>query len=344
MVRKQLRVALALLGAATLTLPPTGARAEQLADFYRGKNINFIIGSGQAGVYDQGARLMARYLPRFIPGHPALVPQNMPGASSVRAASFIYNLAPRDGLTIGTAQPTIVLNKLLDPAVQYEPQNFSWIGRLQPMTLVGLAWTGAPHHTMAQARTQPLVVGASGASGTSAIVPWALNRLAGTKFHVVLGYESETPQLLAMERGELDGVGSAGLSDVLAKDAWIKNKKVNFLYTIAARRSAELPDVPAIVEFGDNALDRAVLESLGSVTDIGFTMMAPPDIPADRATALRAAFAAMVKDPDFRAEARKIRLAPEPLSGPALHALVASIFNASAAAVTKLRQVVQPPQ
>jgi tripartite-type tricarboxylate transporter receptor subunit TctC len=315
--------------------------ADPVADFYRGKTLTFVIGSGEAGAYDLGARLMARYLTRYIPGHPAIVPQNMPGASSVRAASYIYAVAPRDGTAFGTAQPTIVLNKLLDPAAAYEPDNYTWIGRLQPMTLVGVAWTGAADHTMADALERKLIVSASGASGTSAIVPWALNRLAGTHFQVVTGYQSLVPQLLAMERGEVDGVGSATLSDVLAR---IKTGKVNFLYTIAARRTSELPDVPAITEFAHNDLDRTVLRLLGSVTDIGFTVMAPPGVPADRAVALRKAFGDMVQDPDFLAEAKKIGLSPEPLSGEELQRLVADTLGASGQAVQKLRQVTQPPR
>ena len=341
MIGKEMLAGVAL-GVAALLLPTLSASADPVADFYRGKNVSFIIGSGQAGVYDQGGRLMARHLARFIPGQPTLVPQNMPGASSVRAASFIYSVAPRDGTTFGTAQPTIVLNKLLDPAAKYEPQNYTWIGRLQPMTLVGIAWKAAANHTMAHAREKGVIVGASGASGTSAIVPWTLNRVAGTKFRVVSGYESQTPQLLAMERGELEGVGSASLRDVLTREDWIKNGKVNFLYAIAARRSSQLPDVPAIVEFAQNDLDRAVLRSLGSVTDIGFTIMAPPDIPADRAAALRAAFAEMVKDPQFLAEAKKIGLDPEPLPGVELQKLVAETLEASGEAVKRLREVTQP--
>jgi tripartite-type tricarboxylate transporter receptor subunit TctC len=344
MTGKSMLAGMTLLGVVALLILTPRASADPIADFYRGKNVNFIIGSGQAGVYSLGGRLMARHLARFIPGNPTLVPQNMPGASSVRAASFIYSVAPRDDMTVGTAQPTIVLNKLLDPAAKYEPQNYTWIGRLQPMTLVGIAWKAAQNHTMTHARERKLVVGASGASGTSAIVPWALNRVADTKFQVVSGYESQTPQLLAMERGELEGVGSASLSDVLAKQDWIKNDKVNFLYTIAARRSSKLPDVPAIVEFAENDLDRSVLSTLGSVTDIGFTIMAPPDIPADRAAALRAAFAEMVKDSDFIAEAKKIGLDPEPLSGIELQKLVADTLDASGEAVKRLREVTQTPR
>jgi tripartite-type tricarboxylate transporter receptor subunit TctC len=333
---------LTLTAVLALWLAQPVACADPIEDFYRGKTVSFVIGSGEAGVYDLGGRLMARHLARFIPGNPTLVPQNMPGASSVRAATYIYNVAPRDGMAFGTAQPTIVLNKLMDPAAKYEPQNYTWIGRLQPMTLVGIAWKGAPNHTMADAKDRKLIVGASGASGTSAIVPWALNRIAGTHFQVVSGYQSQTPQLLAMERGELEGVGSASLTDILAKDDWMKNDKVNFLYTIATRRSTKLPDVPTIVEFAQNDLDRAVLRLLGSVTDIGFTIMAPPGIPADRAAALRKAFLDMANDPDFLADAARIRLSPEPLSGEELQKVVADTLATTGEAVQKLREVTQP--
>jgi tripartite-type tricarboxylate transporter receptor subunit TctC len=337
------RCALAcLLAALSVCFVPARAVADPVADFYRGKTISFIIGSGEGGAYDLGGRLMARYLARYIPGHPTLVPQNMPGASSVRAASYIYSVAPRDGTAFGTAQPTIILNKLLEPGASYQPEKYTWIGRLQPMVLVGIAWSAAAHHTMANARKGKLIVSASGASGTSAIVPWALNRTAGTHFQVVTGYQSLVPQLLAMERGEVEGIGSATLGDVLKRQDWITSHKVNFLYAIASQRSAMLPQVPTIVEFAQNDLDRAVLRLLGSVSDIGFTIMAPPRLPADRTASLRTAFAAMVKDPAFLAEARKIGLEPEPMSGEALQIMVADTLGATGAAVQKLRAVTQP--
>jgi tripartite-type tricarboxylate transporter receptor subunit TctC len=321
----------------------TQAFSDSIPDFYRGKTVTFIIGSGEAGLYDLGGRLMARYLARFIPGNPTLVPQNMPGASSVRAASYIYNISPHDGSALGTAQPTIILNKLLDPAAAYETAKYTWIGRLQPVTLVGVAWKDAPEHTMADAKDRKLIVGASGASGTSAIVPWALNRIVGTHFQVVTGYESLAPQLLAMERGELEGVGSGTLTDILAREDWIKNDKVSFLYTIAPQRSVKLPDVPSIVEFAQNDLDRTVLRLLGSVSDIGFTIMAPPDIPPYRSAILRKAFLEMVKDPDFLTEAAKIGLDPDPLSGDDLQKVVADRLDATSEALRQLREITRPP-
>ncbi|HEY7301945.1 MAG TPA: tripartite tricarboxylate transporter substrate-binding protein [Xanthobacteraceae bacterium] len=341
---KKVLAALTLASVIAFGLRPPPTLADPVEDFYRGKTVTFVIGSGEAGLYDLGGRLIARHLARYIPGHPTMVPQNMPGASSVRAASYIYNLAPRDGSVLGTVQPTIVLNKLLDPTAPYEPKSYTWIGRLQPVTLVGIAWTAAADNTMADARERKLIVSGSGASGTSAMVPWALNRLAGTHFHVVTGYQSAIPQLLAMERGEVEGVGSASLSDVLARPDWIKSGKINFLYAIAARRSAQLPQVPALTEFAQNELGRSVLGLLGSVTDIGFTIMAPPGVPAERAASLRKAFRDMVRDPDFLSEASRIGLDPEPQSGEELQSLIAETLGATGQAMQKLREVTQPPR
>jgi tripartite-type tricarboxylate transporter receptor subunit TctC len=197
---------------------------------------------------------------------------------------------------------------------------------------------------MEDARQRDMIMGASGAAGTAAMLPWALNRVARTRFRVVLGYESTTPLLLAMERGEVEGNGSASLSDIYAKEDWIKNDKINFLYTLASQRSPQLPNVPAIVEFADNDLDRSVLGMLGSVSEIGFTVLAPPDIPPDRAATLRKAFGEMTNDPDFLAEAMKMGLEPAPLSGEELQKIVARTFDASDEAVKKLREIVQPPR
>ncbi len=318
------------------------AAAQTDANFYAGKTISLVIGSGEAGVYDLGARLMARYLKKYIPGGPTVVPRNMPGASSVVAAEYIYNVAPRDGLTLSTVQPTVVLNKNLDPAAKYQPERFSWIGRVQPVELVGIAWTSSGVVKIQDARDRVVIVSASGASGTSAIVPWALNRLVGTKFEVIRGYASQRPQFLAMERGEVAAVGSAALSDVLENSDWTSNHRVSVLYAISQKRSKLAPDAPAIVELADNDTDRQVLALLGSVTDIGQTLMAPPDVPAPRLEILRDAFDKMVNDPEFAAEGRTFGINVDPLNGYSIASLVDGVSGAPAPIVEKLRLATRP--
>ena len=320
----------------------TAALAQSEPDFYAGKTISLVIGSGEAEIFDLGGRLMARFLQKYIPGNPTIVPRNMPGASSIVAAQYVYNVAPRDGLTLAAMQPTIVLSKNLDPSVKYQPERFSWIGRVQPIAFVGIAWSASGVKTIADARERTVIVSAQGAAGISAIVPWALNNLAGTHFSVISGYESEGPAFVAMERGEVQGVGSAALRDVLENTELSADHNISVLYTISQERSALVPDAPAIVELAGNDTDRKVLALLGSATDIGQTLMAPPDIPADREAVLRKAFDAMMKDPDFVNEAKKIDIIVDPLGGDALSALVTSASVAPLEVLEKLRAVTRP--
>ena len=331
-----------LASAIAIAAQSAPAQAQGEAAFYAGKTVSLVIGSGEAGVYDLGGRLMARYLKKYIPGAPTIVPRNMPGASSVVAAEYVYNVAPRDGLTISTVQPTVVLNKVLEPAAKYESGRFTWIGRLQPVVLVGIAWAQSGVSGVADARARAVIVSASGATGTSAIVPWALNQVAGTKFQVIRGYESQRPQFLAMERGEVNGVGSASLSDVLENQDWAANGRIRYLYTIAQKRSHLLPDTPAITELATDEKDRQVLALLGSVTDIGQTLMAPPGLPRERLATLSAAFDAMARDPELIQEAQKLGIIVDPLSAAQLSTLVNGVSDAPADQVEKLRFITRP--
>jgi len=331
------------IGASLLALSVAGSnQAFAQEDFYAGKSISLVIGSGEAGVYDLGARIMARYLKKYVPGAPNVVPRNMPGASSVVAAEYVYNVAAPDGLTLLTVQPTVVLNKSLDPAAKYKSERFSWIGRMQPVVLGGISWTKSPLKTIEDAKARSSIVSASGASGTSAIVPWALNKLIGTKFQVVRGYPSQRPQFLAMERGEVEGIGSASLSDVITNRDWMDNKRVSILYTISQSRTKMAPDAPAIVEFATNDTDRKVLAMLGSVSDIGQTLLGPPGLPAAQLSILRKSFLEMMKDPELIEEAKRIAIYVDPLSGEDLQTLVTAAADVPNEIVEKLRAVTRP--
>ncbi len=316
----------------------------QDAAFYKNKTINLIIGSAESGMYDSGARLMARLMPRYIAGAPTIVPRNMPGASSVRAAEFLFNVAPRDGLTLATVQPSIVLNKVLDPAAKYEPEKYTWIGRVQPVTLVGISWHTSGVLNAQDAKSKSIAMGASGAAGTSAMVPWALNALTGAKYNVIRGYQSSRQQILAMEKGELGGVGSTGLTDILARKDWMDGGHVKFLYTISRTRSKHLPDVPALTELASDELATGVLGLLGSVSDVGQTLMGPPLMDTALTAHLRRAFDALMKDSEFISEASKMTIDVEAISGEMLEKNVAAGVAASPQVLEKLRQVTRPPE
>jgi tripartite-type tricarboxylate transporter receptor subunit TctC len=320
------------------------ASAQSPAEFYAGKTITLVIGSGVGGSYDSGGRLVAQYLKKYIPGNPTIVPQNMPGASSVRAVEYIFNAAPRDGTALGFVQPTVVLNKVLDPNAKYDPRRLAWIGRLQRMVFIGLASHTAPAHSIEEAKTKTIVMAANAATGAAAMVPWALNALIGTKFKVIRGYQSAAANFLALERGEVQGIGSTGLADILSRPTLLAKKEVYILYVIDVIRSKTIPDAPTIVELGNSEDDRKILTLLGNPSSIGQAVMAPPEIPQARTAALRQAFAEMMKDPQFIADAKKRDVDPNFLNGTELQKLVAENFATPPPLVEKLKAVTSAPR
>ncbi len=328
---------------AALALVAAPALADPVADFYRGKTISFVIGVGPGGGYDLSGRLVAQHLGRFIPGNPVVVPRNMPGASSIVAALNVFNVVPRDGTVVGMLQPTFVTEKLNDRSLKYAPEKFTWIGRVDSSVLVGLVWKSAPVQSIADAKLRPATMAAIGASGTAATVPWALNQLIGTKFKVVLGYDSSPAMGLAMERGEADGNGSTSWDYLETKNDWIEGRKITFLYTIALSRFRAIPDVPTILELTGDARDRDVLKLIASGSTIGRALVAPPDVPPERAASLRQAFDAMVKDPEFLADAKARHLGVDPMSGAELARIVADVAGEPDDIVAKMQAVTRQP-
>jgi tripartite-type tricarboxylate transporter receptor subunit TctC len=320
------------------------AVADEVADFYRGKAISFVIGVGPGGGYDLSGRLVAQHLGRFIPGNPTIVPRNLPGASSIVAALNIFNLAPRDGTVIGMLQPTFVIEKINDRTLKFEPEKFTWIGRVDQSVLVGLAWHTSPVQSIADAKRRESAMAAIGASGTAATVPWALNQLIGTKFKVVLGYDSSPAMGLAMERGETDGNGSTSWDYLETKRDWFEGRKITFLYTIGLGRAPAIPDIPAIVELTDDRRHRQVLGLIASGSSIGRAVVAPPDLPADRAAALRQAFDAMSRDPEFLADARNRHLGVDAMSGGELQKIVTEAAGAPDDVIEMMKAVTRQPK
>ena len=327
---------------AALMMGAAPAESQSTADFYRGKSISLIIGFGEGGGYDLSARLVAQYLPRFIPGNPSIVPRNMPGASSVRAVEYFHNVAPRDGTALGFFISTITLDKATDRSLKYEPERFTWIGRVDSAVTFGTVWHDAPAQSVEAAKRQKLILAAIGPAGTAATVPWALNRLIGTQFAVVTGYDSSATMGLAMERGETQGIGSTSWDYLLTKPDWLAEKKIRILYTLGLARDARAPDAPTILELVTSPRDKQVMTLIASTSTIGRALVAPPDLPADRAAALRQAFQEMVQDPAFLADAKKRQLGVDPLPGSAIQDLVAEVMAMPAEVVETMKSVTQP--
>jgi len=336
------RAALAMIAAAwSMTAP---AVADPVADFYKGKTISLIVGSGPAGGYDLSARLVAQHLPRFVPGNPNVVVRNMPGASSNVAALHVFNVAARDGSVLGMFQPTFVVEKVNDRSLKYEPDQFTWIGRVDTSTLVGIVWHASPVQTVADAKQKPALLAGIASSGTAATVPWALNRIVGTKFKVALGYSSSADVGLAIERGEADGTGSTSWDYLETRPEWLVQKKITFLYTIALARYREIPSIPTILELTDSETDRKVLGLIASGSTIGRSIVGPPDVPRERTAALQRALDGMLKDSDFLADANARHLGVDPLSGPELARIVSGVTGAPADVIAKMQSVTRPPK
>jgi tripartite-type tricarboxylate transporter receptor subunit TctC len=328
--------AAALLAVATCPM----AGAQPAADFYRGKTVNLLVGSGEGGGFDLSARLTAQVIGKYIPGNPTVVVQNMPGASGLRAAEYVYNVAPRDGTVICITQPSMVLHKVLTPSARFNPLDYTWIGRLSSFITYGVVWHTSPVQTMADAMVKTAILGGVGPSGPGVMMPTALNLLAGTKFTVVKGYKSASELGLAMERGEVNGSGSSSWEYVHSK-RWVEQKLARMLFTIALARSPIFADVPTVVELARDQRGKSIMHLVASASDIGRAIIAPPGLPPDRAAALRDAFARTVRDADFLAEARRRQFEVEPLAAAEIVKIVADDMRMPADVVEGARAIIQ---
>lgn len=327
--------AAAMLFAATLA-----ATADPVAEFYKGKTINLIIASGEGGGYDISGRLTAEFLSKYIPGHPTIIARNMPGASGMRAADYMYNVAAQDGTVICVPQPTLLLNKVVDPVARYEPQGFNWIARLGALQTLGVVWHTAPAQSVEDAKRTELAMAAAQGPGTGSNVVMALNRLVGTKFKLVKGYKSGSESSLAMERGEVHGISSTSL-EVLENKGWISGGTVKVLYVIGMTRNPKIPQVRTIAELASTETDRIVLNSVASADDIGRAILAPPNVPAERVAALRKAFQELARDPDFIRESDRRNVALGSLAGDALQALVNQSMTLTPELTERIRQTIR---
>ncbi len=329
-----------LLWAASFGAP---AHAQNLADFYRGKTITTVVGFGTGGGFDLYARLVAKHLGRHIPGAPSFVVKNMPGAGGRIAADFLYNVAAQDGTFIAFLPSAIVVDQLLDPKEnRFDTAKLTWLGRLNDIAQVAVVWHTAPALTVEEAKEKEVVLAASSPLNLSATLPLAFNRMVGTKFKVIPGYT--TDMVLAMQRGETDGVGGTSWEPLrVTYGHLLRENKIRMLYLMGITRNRDLPDVRSIVEFGKTEEDRQVFRLLGSISDIGRALVAGPRVPAERAQALRDAIAALVKDPAFVAEAGQLGLGLNYLPGEGLKAIVDDL-NASPKAVIEKAKAVTTPQ
>ena len=319
---------LAVFIAAALGLPSLPCAAQEMADFYKGKQIAIVVGFTPGGSSSLYAQALARHMGRHLPGSPNLIVQHVPGAGGLVAANNVYNTAPRDGTTFAITGRTVAIEPLLgNKNAKFDARQFNWIGTANVEYTTCSLWHTAQVKTLQDALTTEAIVGGSGADATEVVFPKAANKLVGTKFKVVLGYPGSTEILLAMERGEVEGFCGIGWTFLkLRKGDWLKDKKINILYQMSLEKHPELPDVPAIIDYAKTSGDRKVFEFLFAPQEMGRPFFAPPGVPAERVRALREAFAQTLKDPQFLADAEKMGIEVQHVGGEQIQKLVERIY------------------
>jgi tripartite-type tricarboxylate transporter receptor subunit TctC len=339
--RKGATVIAAALLAAIAGSHPAGA--DSVRDFYAGKQVTIIVGSGAGGGYDLQARLTARHLGKHIPGNPAFIVQNMPGAGSLQAANYIYNSAPSDGTAIALLQRGILLIKLINPSgVRFELDKLNWIGSLNSETGVVLSWHTTEHKTTRDLFDKELIVG--GIVGVDPeTTPRLLNALIGTKFKIVSGYNTTAQIALAIERNEVQGIADWSWSSVKAvRPDWLRDRKANILMQVGLHKEPELADVPSALDFVKDAADRKVMELNFTQKRAARPLVAPPGVPAERVAALRAAFASLATDGEFLADGERSKLEIAPLPAEAVDKVVALIASTPSDVAEHYARVLSP--
>jgi tripartite-type tricarboxylate transporter receptor subunit TctC len=324
--------------AALIGLAVTPALAQTPEQFYAGKNLELVIGYPPAGSNDIYARTLGRYIAKYIPGHPTIVPKNMPGGGSFLALAYLYNVAPKDGTGFGIGAPTAPLDeKLGTQGVRFKTAQFNWLGRIDSLVNIVFMWHTSPVKTFADAQRIESKLAATGAGSTVSIYPTVTNNVLGTKFKLIMGYKGSNEAQLAVERGEAEGHSTAWTAVKVAHPDWLPDHKINIIVQYALKAHPELPDVPVVVDLARNDEERAILRAVMNATEVGTSFLTSPGVPADRVAVLRQAFDQTMKDPAFLDEASRLKLTVNPLTGDALQKVVGEVSDLPPDLVEKVR-------
>jgi tripartite-type tricarboxylate transporter receptor subunit TctC len=302
-----------------------------------------LVGTPPAGAYDVYGRLVSRHLQEYLPGKPVVIVRNMPGASGLTAANYLYNSAPSDGSMIGTFSRGVPAQPIFDSnGVRYDPTKFVWLGSPAQDVSVTFSWHTAGFKTYEDLLQKPMTVGATAATGDTVTFALALNRLIGTKLKIVTGYPGANDYFLAIEQGELEGASATSWSNLTGpKSEWLANKKINILLQLGVSKRADIP-APLVTELARNDLDRQALELIFSRQLFAYPFAAPPKTSDAAAKALREAFRAAMADPQLLAEAKKMGVDIEPSYGDDIQAIVEKIYKAPAVVIERARFATQP--
>jgi len=320
----------------------TPAVADPVADFYRRRTITLIIGYTVGGGYDVYGRVVARHMNKHIPGNPSIVVQNMPGAGSLRATNYLYNVASRDGATMATVSRGMAIEPLIGASdTRFDPARFAWLGSGTNEVSVCATVRDSPVRTWADMLAKDFTVGGEGSASDPDIFSAVIKNVFGVRLRLVAGYPGGAEITLAMERREVEGrCGWSYSSLKLQRPEWVATKQVNIPVQLALEKSPELPDVPLIMDFATTERQRQILRLVFSRQSMARPFVAPPGIPEDRKQALRAAFDETMADPEFLAEAKARGLEVNPVSGVDIDKLIRELYQTPADVVAEVRATI----
>lgn len=338
-------LAAAVLSSLGIVFAEEADAQQSVADFYRGKQMKFIIRSEPGGGYDLYSRLIGSYIVHHIPGNPTIIPQNMPGAGGLQAANYVGTFAPKDGTVLTMISQALPMDQSLGftPQLKADLSKFGWIGNLGDSNLLTYVWHASPTKTMEDAKKRVTTLGASGAGSVTSWLPLVYNNLLGTKFKVINGYKGANDVRLAMERGEVEGYAANPWNSLLsANPELVKQHKLTILTQIGLTKEQDLPEVPLLPDLASNAEQRSILDFICKAFAVGRPIATTPGVPPERVAALRKAFRDTLVDPAFIEAAAKIGAEIKPVYGDKLQKLMEEVISARVAIKNKVKAVMPP--
>jgi tripartite-type tricarboxylate transporter receptor subunit TctC len=329
-----------LAAAAVLTVGLNGsdARAQPPEQFYAGKIIDFVIGYPPGGSNDIWARLLARHIGKHIPGKPAVVPKNTPGAGSFLALNTVYGVSPKDGTVLAIGAPTAALDeKLGTQGVRFKTAELNWVGRVDSLINIVFMWHTSKVKTFADAQKIESTLSGTGAGSTVSIYPTVMNNVFGTKFKLIMGYKGSADAQLAVERGEVEGHSTSWVAVKVGHPEWRPTNRISILVQFSLKRHPELPEVPTAVDLARNDEERQILSAIMAAAEVGSAFFTTPGVPADRLNALRRAFDATMQDREFLADVERTKLSVSPMKGEDLQQLVKQVSDLPPNLLEKVR-------
>jgi tripartite-type tricarboxylate transporter receptor subunit TctC len=332
------RWALAAALAAGTAVPATAQDS-----FFRGKTVTLVVGFGTGGGYDTYARLLARHYGGNLPGKPNMIVQNMPGASGIKSGNYIYKVAPRDGSVISLFNKSMPTYEVLERSgVRFKSKELAWLGSIESANATMIIMASSGIKTMADAGKREVILGAVSSSGSMAFYPAMTNRLLGTRFKIISGYRGSRGVTMAMERGEVEGVGSPPWTSWLStRPDWVRDGKINVLAQLGLKKDPSIPG-PLLTDLVKDQKSRKIVELVSTDIAIGRPVVAPPGLPAARINTLRRSFDATMNDRKLRADAARLKLQIAPETGETIARLVAAMIDTPKDIIEETKQTIEP--